>query len=708
MNTSRFATGMAAVLATVVVTGAVVAQTAAEVPPPTRFERVLWCSDLVRSAKQAAALGFTAVQLGRGVDPKPALEAGLGFYLDQPIGKGVLELRDEQWQPLARAYEQQRDASVLIRPGCYGDPERLAAAVAAAVAETQRVAGPALRFVALADEPSATRHDAPLDTCRCAHCLAAFRAHVQKVHPELAAACAVLGTQYAAFADVLPPTTDQIRRRELGERALPRDLRGWNLARQFVDEQFAAAVHQLAAAVQRAVPTVPVGLTGTSAPAAFGGSDPRRLLSPLTLVEPYAIGGAVELANAFAPSAHRYATIAPPGPDELAGAPLDDFVRSQVVALACRGAAGVVVWNDGTVFGDGGQPTPFAAALGASLQRYGPALDACAGASIEPSSVWMVEDQATVRAWWMLDSVGDGMTWVRRLASYEAKNSTSQAARVGWLRLLQDLGFTPRLVGSDGLAERLLQQAPRCLVLPALLSLDDRTAQAIVAYTRAGGVVLADHGTALYDGSLLRRERGGLDDLFGITERSLDWDDQLVRQGRVQGGGRGLPLAEARLRGELAERRDAGDAQVEKKHGTGLAVYLNAPVAAYDAWRLDEKAVEPARELRRRVRSVLQRAGLQPPCELRGDGLPTCVARTVLKLRDGRTVHAIQLQALARPGLLAQLAKDGPRAVTFELPAARTLRLLGGAEGVQPELGRTARCELRLDPFGALFVEVAD
>lgn len=688
-------------------TAGAVAQDAPLVSPsvasPVRFERVLWCGDLAGSAPRAAAFGFTAVQLGRSVDPAPAIAAGLGYYLDQPIGKGLLELRDEQWQPVARAYDQQRDAQVLIRPGCYGDPERLAAAVATAVAEAQRVAGPALRFVALADEPSATRHDAPLDTCRCAHCLAAFRAFVQRRHPELAAANHALGTNFPSFADVVPPTTDQVRRRELGDRGLPRDLRGWNLSRRFVDEQFAGAVHAIAAAVQRVVPTVPVGLTGTSAPAAFGGSDPHRVLSPLTLVEPYAIGGAVELATAFAPAAHRYTTIAPPGADELAGSSLPDYLRAQVSSLGCRGAAGVVVWNDGTVFSANAEPTPFAAALRSAWQQYGQTLDALAGASVEPSSLWLVEDQATVRAWWMLDSVGDGMTWVRRLASYEAKHSTSQAARIGWLRVLQDLGFEPRFVTSEGLAERLLRESPRCLVLPALLSLDDRTAQAITAYVRAGGVLLADHATGLYDGQLLRRDAGALDALFGISERSLDWDDQLVRQGRVQGGGRGLPLAEAQLRGELAERRDAGDAQIEKKHGNGLAVYLNAPVAAYDGWRLDERAVEPARELRRRVRSVLQRAGLQPPCEVRGDGLPTCVHRTMLKLRDGRTVYAVHLQALARPGLLTQLAKDGARAVTFELPAARNLRLLGGQE-----LGRTARCELRLDPFGALFVEVAD
>ena len=39
--------------------------------------------------------------------------------------------------------------------------------------------------VALADEASATRHDAPLDTCRCEHCTAGFRAFARRQRENL-------------------------------------------------------------------------------------------------------------------------------------------------------------------------------------------------------------------------------------------------------------------------------------------------------------------------------------------------------------------------------------------------------------------------------------------------------------------------------------------------------------------------------------------
>lgn len=675
----------------------------AAVPPPVRFERVLWCADVARGAPVAANLGCTAVQVGRGVDPGPALAAGLGFYLDQPIGKGLLELRDAEWQPVRDGYERTRDAAAVRRPGCLSTPGLVADAARAAAAEALRLRGPGLRFIALADEASATRHDAPLDPCHCEHCLAEFRRFAARRCGDVATLNRMMGTQFASIAAAVPPSTDAVRRRELGDVALPADLRGWSLGREFADEQFAAAVAAIAVAVQAVAPEVPIGLTGLAVPAAFGGNDPARLLPGLTLAEPYDVGGACELARCLLPSfAHRYATLAPPDAAALGPMSLRDHVRARLAAMACQGLAGVVLWNDGTVAGADGGRTPFGEAVRAAFAVLGPALDACAGAQVESGAVWLVESQPSVRTWWMLDSAGDGMTWTRRLQSYERAHSTSQAARTGWIRLLQDLGQQPHFVAAAALPERLLQRRPRCLVLPATIALADRAAQAITAYVQQGGVVLADHSTGLYDDDLQRRPAGALDALFGIEQRSLRWDDLRVRGGGSTARPGGLPLAEHGLRGRIAERRDAGDAHVEHGTGRGRAVYLNAPVAAYGRWRLDAAAVEPARELRRRVRAVLQRAGVEPPCELRGEGLPTCIERTVLRLRDGRSVLAIRLHALEAPAILQQIAAAGPRPVVVELPAPRTLRHLGGES-----LGTGTRFELQLDAFGALLLEVA-
>src|SRR5258706_569480 len=77
------------------------------------FQRVLWVS--AAQARDAAflqgarAVGFDAVELGPDGDRAAVERAGLGYYLDQPAGKGLLELRDADWEPLRKAYEESRD-----------------------------------------------------------------------------------------------------------------------------------------------------------------------------------------------------------------------------------------------------------------------------------------------------------------------------------------------------------------------------------------------------------------------------------------------------------------------------------------------------------------------------------------------------------------------------------------------------------------------
>ncbi|MFM1873705.1 MAG: hypothetical protein RL398_3127 [Planctomycetota bacterium] len=702
----RLVVALLAGLAVLAAPGRAVAQ-AVPVPPPQRFSVVLWSGDAKRGAELAKAVGADALQLQRGGDPAALRAQGLGYYADQPIGKGLLEIRDEDWKPLAAEYERTRDPAALVRPQCLADDARLADAGRRAAEEVARVLGDGLRFVALADEPSSTRHDAPLDTCACATCTREFTAFLRRRWPTLDAINQVLGTAYTSFEDVRAPSTDQVRRRELGDTLLPADLRPFVLRRRFDADQYLAAVGRLVDAARLSAPGVPIGLTGLQPPAAFGGNDYARLLPRLTLLEPYDIGGAPELARALgAPSAHRYSTLF--APDESAGKAVlspAQHVRAALSRAACTGQAGTVVWNDAAVGGAADAKdglSAYGTALRDELAKLRPVLDACAGATVEPSSVWLLESHASVALWWMLDSAKDGMTWVRRLSSYERTHSTSQAARLGWLRLLQDLGLQPRFVGEGDLATRLLQERPRCLILPATLALSDRNGQAIAAYVKSGGVVLADHSTGLYDEDGLRREAGGLDELFGVLQRSLRWDDLLVREGKVQAALRDpLPAAEKGLRGRLGERRDTTSVFLEQSHGRGRAVYLNAPVVAYGEARLSERDVGFAFELRRRVRGVLQSAGVEPVCDARGEGLPTCIERIPLRLRDGRAVLAVRLSVQDNAELLARIARTGGKRVQLTFARERTARMLGG-----DTLGTATTFDVPLDPCGAAFLEL--
>jgi hypothetical protein len=619
--------------------------------------------------------------------------------VDQPAGKGVLELRDAQWAPLREAYERTRDPGVLVRPACLSDPEVVAAAARAAADRVREVLPHRPRFVALGDEVSVTRHGNPLDLCFSPHCRAAFAAFLRARHGELAALNRAWGTTLASWDDVAPLTTDQIRRRELGGATLPQNLRPWAEHREFMDERLRSAVAAMLSAVRGVAPDLPAGLTGMQAPAAFGGHDHCRLAPGLSLVEAYDVGGAEALVRGLAPGAMRLGTLGPAPADSP-----QEMVAGRLAQWIAHGTDNVVVWNLDTVLDQDGSLTRFGQRVTDAFRHLRAAAELCAGAQVETDPVWIVESQASVRAWWMLDSAQDGATWVRRLSSYEAAHSTSQKARSGWLRLLQDLGLQPTFVPETGLAEVLLRENPRCLVLGAAIALSDRNCQAIAAWVRSGGTLLCDHTPALYDEHLVLRRAGALDELFGVAQRTMAWDSLLVRQGRAAESARissGASAAEGGLRGSLADARGGFHVFVEQNVGRGRAVYLNLAVCDYDRVRLDPAAIAAALDLRGRVRGVVRSCGVLPPFEVRGDGLPTCIERVVLRPRGGGRVLVARVHALDRPALLQTLSQRGPLPVVLSLPRPARLRVVGRA-GI---LGPADRFELQIDAWTGLFLE---
>lgn len=676
---------------------------------PAGFQRILWLDGTqLQDAgllQRTKALGFTATNLGRTDDPTPLQQAALGCYLDQPFGKGLLELRDEDYAPLLKAYEHSRDASRLLRPTCLLDEGAILTAVERMTARLSSVPAGMPRFVALADEASVTRHANPLDLCQCDRCLAAFRAFLQRRHKDIDTLNRAWGTEFAGFDDVRPLSTDQVRRRELGGGMLPGNLQPWSEHLEFTDQQFAKVVHKLADKSRRLRPELPVGLTGMQPPSAFGGHDYARLLPGLDLIEAYDIGGATALAASLRPAAMALSTLGPGPQGSPASLPL-----ARLCAAALRGDAAVVVWNGDNVFGKDGAPSPFGQSLQRAFERLGPALDACAGAAVQRSEVWLLESQPSVRAFWMLDSAGDGATWPRRLSSYEATHSTSLATRSSWVHLLGDLGLQPRFVGAADLPVQLLQRPPRLLILPASIAMSDRVCQAIAAYVFAGGRVLADFAPALYNEELVLRRAGALDPLFGIAARSHRLDALLVQQGHSTARlPSGACAAEDRLEADPERTSDRSATVVdrqgrhlvgfERSVGRGTASYLNLAVCDYDRVRLDPDQVLVAIDLRQRVRGALQQAAVKPPFDVRGVDLPTCLERAVLRTRDGRTIYACRLAVLDRPELLSHLGKGGSVPVTVQLPAPRHLRILGG-----DDLGTADSFEVQLDVYAGLFL----
>lgn len=682
-----------------------IAAPAQQKPPWSGFETILWWNDGIEPSERllqaVGRLGFTAISVSSEQDPAVPGRHGLRFYRDQIAGKGVLELRDGPWSARVEAYEKSRNPADLVRPSCLSS-EPVLAEVRATLRRRLAAALPHRPVaISLGDEISTTRHANPLDFCFSEDCLRGFRRFVLARYEGLVPLNGAWGSGFVSVDSIVPFTADRIRARELVSSTLPRNLRPWSEHLEFVDTNFAEVVASLRDEVAAAAPDVPCGLTGMQPPSAYGGHDYRRLMPLLGFYEAYDIGGARDLAMSLArPDAVQIATVMPPAD----GVPLQ-HVRARVFDMVAHGMGGLVTWSAQQVLADDGTPTAYGTELGRTFEVLREAADVTAGATLQRSPVWILESQASVRAHWMLDSIDDGRTWIRRLSSYERSHSTSLAARQSWIRLFEDLGMQPRLVPVEDLATQLAEASPRLLVLPALLSVSDAAARAIEQYVDGGGVALADHGLGLYDEWLQRREAGVLDDLFGVRGRSFDRSRFLVSQGVPDASGRlasGAAVAEVGLHGPLAEPAGGHQVHIENRHGRGRTVYLNLAICEYRRVRLQADRVATAVDLRRRVRVIAHDAGVLPVASVQGRGLPTCIERMELLTRSGRRVIGVRINALDNTELMATLAARGPTKMQLVLPREVHLRdLISGRD-----LGTAARFDLVLGPWVGLLLEV--
>ncbi len=668
------------------------------------FETILWLhGGPERDAafyERLHGMGFTGVNVSSGGNSAGPAAEGLRFYVDQLVPKGVLELRDREWEPLWQAYDSGRDARKLIRPGCLTSPAAQAV-IDKSLTRFREVARHRPFAVALGDEVSLTRHANPLDFCVSPTCQDGFRVFLKRRYGEVSRLNTVWQAGYRSFDEVLPWTTDRVRRREVGGAEMPLDMRPWSDHLDYRDALFARVVRLSVESAARMAKSVPVGLTGIQPPSAFGGHDYARLLPELGFYEAYDIGGARALARSFAkPGAVEIATLFRPKHDNM-----PEWVAARLDDMLSHGMNGVVVWSAAEVFAASGKASAFGHAFDRALRGVSRAKQLFAGAKVEPSSIWIVESQASVRAHWMLDSRKDGPTWTKRLSSYEAQNSTSLAARKSWVRLLQDLGYQPRFVSAKRLQIDLAGSRPKLLILPAQLAMSDVEAGAVYDYVQRGGTVVADHGTGIYDENLVRRKYAACDRLFGLEQRSHELADQLVFGGVAAESGRlasGAAVAELEITGKLAEPQGNSVVQIEKQTGRGRAVYLNLAVCEYAAVRLDRKRTHVARDLRARVRRILERIGMAPPVLVRGKGLPTCIERVMLRTPKGRRLLAIRFHALENPSLQTLLGRIGPKDIRVVFP--RDVQLIDARE--DKLLGTGSSFDLQLDPWRALLLEV--
>jgi len=405
-------------------------------------------------------------------------DAGLDSYVTNAVGRDTLHLdMNQEWSERIERWIDVRDEAVLVREPCLGDPavretlfDTLRATLAALPADERGLLG-----VSIGDEVSLTPNGNPLDLCRSEHCLS-------------------LWAEYAAARELptAPPSTDYVRRELSGEDHS--GLGAWLEHRRFHHGRMLELLRELVAEARRHT-DLPLGLLGLSGITAFGGVPVREAGELFDFIEVYPLGHHRELASES-------------GADTLATVFLQEERKDAAAWVAwdhwMRGGDGLVVWSDAYLED---QPA-HARALAKAVVRIRELEERFSPADPLRPEIAILNDDDCDLASWLRDAMVDGATWPRRLASYHREHGTRESHLRAWLRLLEDSGVQPRVIGPE-------DAFPKVLIVVDHLVVGKPIQHRLRDHLREGGVVIhqgefgwiTDAGTRRKDPTIKRWSR---------------------------------------------------------------------------------------------------------------------------------------------------------------------------------------------------------
>ena len=497
------------------------------------FQFIIWQTKTARQYQALRAIGVTAarVQADRAHETpasarqkvSPIMQAGLRPYVEN-IATDFYSAY-HRWSPgkpvnapflaLQRAIaENPADKSVFIRrPGLSdsGAFDRIKKRLTAIV----RIYAPYRPlYFDLADETGVADLSAAWDFDFSASSLSGMRLWLKEQYGTLAALNYEWGTQFARWRDVVPPTTTQTMMRTDENYAAWSDFKSW------MDVAFARAVEAGAEAIYAGAPWARAAIEGAQIPG-WGGYDYTHLAPTVDVMELYDAGESLDLAQEFNPRLVTLTTINWSQPGALHRA-WREFLR---------GVRGVVLWDadDRLVNPEGnlGPDGRIAAGFLAEMQK-GPANLILSSRPVRVP-IAVVYSPQSYRLQWLLDHRALGASWTRLSSEDANADNAVRAARRRVLRLLGRLGVSPHFVSEKEITTRRLRHGSfKIVILPQTLALSGKAADEIRAFVSAGGTLVSEGQTGLFDGHGRRLAQPRFSAMFdGTNPRaiSLSSDD---------------------------------------------------------------------------------------------------------------------------------------------------------------------------------------
>jgi hypothetical protein len=488
-------------------------------------------------------MGVTAVTAHDDGRLPRLLENHTAFYVENLVTKGLclkFSSTVTDWSAFVTKWVKDgRLESGLVRDYCLDDPKWRATSRQQMQSMVRKFMPHAPLAYDIRDELSVTVSANPFDYDFNPLTLAKFRLWLQTQYADLAALNVQWQTQFASWDDVKPFTTDQIKNRMASGEAMPRgqpewqalqrlkfdplaarqsptrwNFSPWQDFRTYMDISLAETLADLRAAGRELDPHTPAGIEGTQMPSAFGGYDLWRLSQVLDWVEPYDIGNAREIFGSFMPGKTFMTTVFEKD---------TDHAQRRLWHLLLLGDRGSIIWWSEDCIDWKSADYALTAkgrALAAAYQEVtSPLAKLFMRARRQVDPVLIHYSQAGIQADWLLESCGDGSSWLRRFSSYEATHNRHAQVRNAWVLAVEDLGYTPRFVATAQIEAGELQQTPTAaLILPDSLALSDREAAELKKFTSGPATgqrtLLADGSPGLFDPHGRLRTQGALEALF--------------------------------------------------------------------------------------------------------------------------------------------------------------------------------------------------
>jgi len=428
----------------------------------------------------------------------------------------------------------------LVRPQSLSSSASLAALVDTIVPRMQATAKWRPLHWIMADEYGLGQRGDPFDYDLGPECMSGFVAWLQEQYGSIEALNAQWETSFGTWADLSDPINappggeaalivcQEIRDREfpLTDWGHAKNFSPWSDFRRHMEETMADAMQVCVDAGSEIDSDCPVGWMSGMSLSPMNGYDYWLQTRVAGSLSAYDIGNSPEYVRAFRDNASgerlfHWNYVHWTDQESWDSGPRNRY--KLWFHLIHYGTRTCQIWDNGYYFDDMYECrlSPFAIGLASTLEEFrGGLAKLLSQGERDDDEIALYYSQRSTHISWLHDSES-GRHWISRTGNWEPNHSSLLFTHTGWLKALEDIGLKGRFLSYEQIAGgELITNGYKVLIMPRVMALGDEEIAAVQAFADAGGLVVADTQTAIYDGHCRRRsvgEGGGLmDDWFGI------------------------------------------------------------------------------------------------------------------------------------------------------------------------------------------------